>query len=89
VERTREHRLAKQATLGYEDEKFSYVLATRETAESAPARILRHPQKSKGLVELRLCTTEGIINLKVGKSSPDWKRARKASWGDGWQKSTP
>jgi ribosomal protein RSM22 (predicted rRNA methylase) len=84
VERTREHRLAKQAALGYEDEKYSFVLATRETMASHPACILRHPQKSKGLVELRLCTAGGIQSLKVSKSSPDWKRARKATWGDTW-----
>jgi ribosomal protein RSM22 (predicted rRNA methylase) len=85
VERTREHRLAKHAALGYEDEKYSYILATREAAGDCTARILRHPQKSKGLVQLRLCTVDGIDNPKIGRSSANWKRARKASWGDSWQ----
>jgi ribosomal protein RSM22 (predicted rRNA methylase) len=84
VERTRAHRFAKGGELGYEDEKFSYVLATRTTPAAPAARVLRHPLHSAGRAELKLCTASGLLTLIAGKKHPDWKQARKASWGDRW-----
>lgn len=85
VDRTRAHRFAKGGELGYEDEKFSYVLATRSAPAVSAARVLRHPLHSAGKAELKLCTAEGLKTLVAGKKHPDWKQARKASWGDRWQ----
>lgn len=84
VERTRAHRIAKGGDLGYEDEKFSYVLATRQPPSVSNSRILRHPRHSAGRAELKLCTSTGLTTLIAGKKHPSWKRARKASWGDRW-----
>ncbi len=84
VDRTRAHRIAKGGDLGYEDEKFSYVLATRQALATSGARVLRHPLHSAGRAELRLCTSTGLTTLIAGKKHPSWKRARKASWGDRW-----
>jgi ribosomal protein RSM22 (predicted rRNA methylase) len=81
--RNAEHRHAKSAELGYEDEKFSYVVFAREPAQLPNARILRHPRKHSGHVELELCTKEGLkretVSRKLGKN---YKQARKAEWGD-------
>ncbi len=85
VDRTRAHRLAKGGDLGYEDEKFSYVLATRQAPSVVSARVLRHPLHSAGRAELKLCTTAGLSTLIAGKKHPSWKQARKASWGDRWR----
>jgi ribosomal protein RSM22 (predicted rRNA methylase) len=86
VERTRLHRLAKGGDLGYEDEKFSYVLALREPAAMRPARILRHPRVDAGRIELKLCAVGGLESRTVTKrEKQDWKHARKASWGDRWE----
>lgn len=85
VDRTRAHRFAKGGELGYEDEKFSYVVATRQAPSTLGARILRHPQHSPGRAELKLCTESGLKTLVAGKKHPDWKQARKASWGDRWR----
>ncbi len=85
LERTQEHRQLKAGQLGYEDEKFSYVIASRESYTPAAARILRHPQKHPGHVQLRLCTVPGIETRTVTKSQKDlYKPARKARWGDSW-----
>src|SRR5690606_25424189 len=43
--RTRLHRAAKGADLGYEDEKFSYVIATRVTPRPFAGRILSQPRE--------------------------------------------
>jgi ribosomal protein RSM22 (predicted rRNA methylase) len=85
VDRTRAHRFAKGGELGYEDEKFSYVVATRSAPAIAASRVLRHPLHSAGKAELKLCTPTGLTTLIAGKKHPDWKRARKASWGDQWR----
>jgi ribosomal protein RSM22 (predicted rRNA methylase) len=85
VDRTRAHRFAKGGELGYEDEKFSYVVATRQAPQSVASRVLRHPLHSAGRAELKLCTPSGLETLIAGKKHPDWKQARKASWGDRWQ----
>ena len=84
VERTRAHRLAKGGELGYEDEKFSYVLATPGTA-APTARILRHPLHAPGRVELRICGQTTVQDRVVRRKDAAWKRARKIEWGDRWE----
>jgi ribosomal protein RSM22 (predicted rRNA methylase) len=84
--RTVQHRRSKAAALGHEDEKFAYLIASRAPAQSAPARILRHPVYGKGHVKLSLCTSEGVWQETVtAKNKLLYKAARKAKWGDGWQ----
>jgi ribosomal protein RSM22 (predicted rRNA methylase) len=86
VERTRLHRLAKGGELGYEDEKFSYVLALRDALSARGQRILRHPRVDAGRIVLKLCAAAGLESRTVTKrEKQDWKRARKASWGDRWE----
>lgn len=55
VSRSSLHRQVKGGSLAYEDEKFSYVAATRVPVTPATARITRKPQIRKGLVLLDLC----------------------------------
>jgi ribosomal protein RSM22 (predicted rRNA methylase) len=83
VQRTSEHRVAKHAELGYEDEKYSYVVFCRQPVQRPEARILRHPQKHSGHVELELCTVNGLSEETVSRRQAErYKRARKAEWGD-------
>jgi ribosomal protein RSM22 (predicted rRNA methylase) len=85
VERTSIHRQLKGGVLGHEDEKFSYVVASRESLPSARARIVRHPRKHSGHVQLTLCTPQGLSSPTIGKSQKEkYKAARKAEWGDAW-----
>jgi ribosomal protein RSM22 (predicted rRNA methylase) len=86
VERTSQHRQLKGGALGYEDEKFSYLIAAKDYLPSAAARIVRHPGKHSGHVQLPLCTAEGKIeNRTITRSSKEaYKRARKAEWGESW-----
>jgi ribosomal protein RSM22 (predicted rRNA methylase) len=86
MERTSQHRQLKGGALGYEDEKFSYLVAAKNNPPFTGARIVRHPGKHSGHVKLALCTAEGKIeNRTVTRSSKEaYKRARKADWGDAW-----
>ncbi|MEU1009720.1 small ribosomal subunit Rsm22 family protein [Streptomyces sp. NPDC005890] len=86
VGRSSLHRQVKGGSLAYEDEKFSYVAATRLTAEPAPARVVRRPQIRKGQVLLDLCEAEErLTRTTVTKRRGDlYKAARDADWGDAW-----
>ena len=86
-ERSALHRRLKSAELGYEDEKYSYIVAARQPVTAAAARVLRHPLRYAGYTQLQLCTNEGLVNLKVTRRNKEaWKRARKTDWGDEWKR---
>lgn len=83
--RTEVHRVLKDATRNFEDEKFSYVVATRHPARPAPARVIRRPGRPKSRVVLDLCTSAGVCEqVVVPKSSGAYRDARGTSWGDAW-----
>jgi ribosomal protein RSM22 (predicted rRNA methylase) len=85
VQRTAEHRQLKGGSLGYEDEKFSYLVASRMAFTPAKSRIVRHPRKHTGFLHLNLCTPAGLETRTVTKSQkPAYKFARQAEWGDAW-----
>lgn len=86
LERTSQHRQLKGGMLGYEDEKFSYLVAGRQSEAAPAARILRHPGRHSGHVELELCMPAGHKErLTVTRSQKQaYKLARKAEWGDLW-----
>jgi ribosomal protein RSM22 (predicted rRNA methylase) len=81
--RTELHRILKDGTRNYEDEKFTYVVATRRPVRPTPARVIARPIRRKGQVVLDLCTAAGTSErVVVPKSSPSYRTARGASWGD-------
>jgi len=83
LERSSVHRHAKSAMLGYEDEKYSYVAVGREPIHLPTARILRHPHKHSGHVELELCTPQGLKRETISKKQgAKYREARRAEWGD-------
>jgi len=81
--RTKLHRRAKGVELGYEDEKFSYAVLSREPVPKAPARIIRQPQVRSGHVNLVTSEPDGIHRRTVSRKDGDrFKEARNAAWGD-------
>jgi ribosomal protein RSM22 (predicted rRNA methylase) len=89
VPRTREHRRLKGGSLSYEDEKFSYLIATRAvipTSSPYPSRIVRHPHVEKGRITLTRCMPDATIaTTPIGRNDREaFRRARKARWGDVW-----
>jgi ribosomal protein RSM22 (predicted rRNA methylase) len=89
VERSAAHRDAKSATLPYEDEKYSYVTATRLTPVAEP-RVLRHPVRRAGHVRLQLCDLDGASEVVVSKREGDrYRAARDARWGDRFPRPPP
>jgi ribosomal protein RSM22 (predicted rRNA methylase) len=83
VERTSLHRRLKQGELGHEDEKFCYLVSAKSAINPPSARILRHPMKHSGHVQLLLCTAAGLERPTIGKAQGErYRRARRAQWGD-------
>lgn len=84
IERTSVHRKLKGGTLGYEDEKFSYIAVSKEPFFLPDARILSEPSRHSGHVNLKLCTPDGVQNCTISKKMGErYKQARKAEWGEG------
>ncbi|MEU3438997.1 small ribosomal subunit Rsm22 family protein [Streptomyces griseoincarnatus] len=86
VSRSSLHRQIKGGTLAYEDEKFSYVAATRLPVTPAPARVVRKPQIRKGQVLLDLCETDPALNRTTvtKRHGALYRAARDTDWGDPW-----
>jgi ribosomal protein RSM22 (predicted rRNA methylase) len=89
VERTADHRRLKDATLGHEDEKFSYAAFSRSPQRSdgqiPNARIVRHPKVFSGYTQLTLCREGEIANTTITRSKKeDWRRLKRLGWGDSW-----
>ncbi len=86
LDRTALHRRLKGAALGHEDEKVSYVVVSRDPVAPAPGRVLRHPVKRKGLVQLEVCRADGTAGRElVTKRDPArYREARDVVWGDPW-----
>lgn len=85
LERTSRHRRVKEGSLGYEDEKFSYVVASKTAVDLPKARVLRDPLKRSGHVTVTLCT-EGIVKQEtISKRHPEaYQNARNLEWGSSY-----
>lgn len=83
IERSSLHRRIKKGALGYEDEKYSYLVASKVPCSQTTGRLVRPPLKRSGHVILPLCAKEGLVQITVSKRTPEeYKRARKLEWGD-------
>jgi ribosomal protein RSM22 (predicted rRNA methylase) len=86
LERTAEHRRMKGGALGYEDEKFSYLVFSKRPRSRAESRIVRHPMTHSGYIRLTLCASDGVQEKTVTRSQKsNFRAARRAKWGDEWR----
>lgn len=83
ISRTRAQRAAKGGSLGYEDEKYSYVAVARQAGEAIAARVLRQPVTRAGRIELALCADSGLRHALVTRGDgANWRLAHDLRWGD-------
>jgi ribosomal protein RSM22 (predicted rRNA methylase) len=84
VARSRTHRLAKDADVPWEDEKFIYLAASRTPDPDPLARVLTRPRAASGNVRLKLCAPNGQMEerLVTKRQGDDYKIARRVDWGD-------
>ena len=87
--RSKLHRHAKGVELGYEDEKFSYAVLSREPVPQAVARIIRQPQVRSGHVNLVTCEPDGIHDRTISrKQGALYKEAKRRRLGRRYRPST-
>lgn len=84
VARSRLHRLAKDADVPWEDEKFIYLAASRKPQTAHVARVLAPPKTGSGKVALKLCQSDGTASerLFTKRDGEIFKVARRLDWGD-------
>jgi ribosomal protein RSM22 (predicted rRNA methylase) len=84
VARSRVHRLAKEANVPWEDEKFIYLAAAHKPGFAVEARIVARPRSSKGRIDLKLCCADGSHRERtIGKrDGATFKTARRRDWGE-------
>jgi ribosomal protein RSM22 (predicted rRNA methylase) len=83
--RSRDHKLAKSATLPFEDEKYSYVALAREGVALQPygARIIGPVARGKAGLTLKLCEDGRIREATIpAREREAFARHRRAEWGD-------
>jgi ribosomal protein RSM22 (predicted rRNA methylase) len=81
--RLRAHIQLKGAELPFEDEKFSYVVLTREPVAQRFSRVLASPLIGKVEITAKLCTAGGVEVAKVPRrDKAAYATARRWRWGD-------
>ena len=83
VERSALMRQAKQGELSYEDEKYFYLLISKENKEICAKRVIRRPIIKPNNIELMLCSSEGVKKENFTKKNKElFKQAKKSKIND-------
>lgn len=82
--RSRDHMLAKDASVPFEDERFSYIAATREKLPPVNrARIIAQPEETKAGIAFPLCDDNGLHKANLNRRDKAiFNLLKKAKWGD-------
>ncbi|MCC6917602.1 MAG: methyltransferase type 11 [Alphaproteobacteria bacterium] len=89
VSRSRSHRIAKRADVGWEDERYIALAATRIDAAAPSPRIVAPVSHGHGHLSLKLCKPDGTIETRSlsRRNGASYRAARRARWGDTIQES--
>jgi ribosomal protein RSM22 (predicted rRNA methylase) len=80
--RSRDHMQAKGAHVPFEDERYSYVVVTRDKVAKG-ARILVPPLETKPGLTFKLCDETGLrAHFVASRDKVEHRRVRKRGWGD-------
>ena len=79
------HKRLKGGDLGYEDEKYSYLLLSKNPVTPAfSGRIIKHPHHASGHGTLDVCTNGQLKTLAYSrKKSPGYQDLKRLQWGNG------
>jgi ribosomal protein RSM22 (predicted rRNA methylase) len=81
--RSRDHLHIKGAEVPFEDEKFSYVVLSRDKPQLIDARILAPPKIAKSAITAKLCTDAGVVtDIGARRDSEAYRRRKSWRWGD-------
>ena len=90
LNRTRDHMLLKGATVPFEDEKFSYVAASRLAPVAFAARAIAPPVTLPAGIACKLCVDPGLIETRLipKRDKATFKRYKKLRWGEAIEETT-
>ncbi len=83
LSRSAEHRRLKGGDLGYEDEKFSYLILSKQATSETYSRVTKSPLHRSGHGSFEVCTPTGqleTINYSKSKSQ-QYKNLKTLHWG--------
>ncbi len=81
--RSRDHLQVKDADAPFEDEKFSYVVLSREKPQRAIARVLAPPHVAKGEATAKLCKERSVEMERAARRDAEaYRRFKSWRWGD-------
>lgn len=85
IARTKMQMNLKDATVPYEDEKFTYLAFSKQKISPAKSRIIRHPIIKPKMISLTLCAQNGIRPITVTKAQKEaYHKAKKVGIGSPW-----
>lgn len=83
VERTSLHKHLKGGTLGYEQEKYSYVCVSKAPEQPEGPRIVDTPKNRARHILFNVCHEEGISQKILSKKHGElYQKAKRLRWGD-------
>ena len=78
VERSSLQKMAKDASLSYEDEKNFYLLLAKNNVKKEGSRVIRRPTIKTNVTELKVCDFNGVREVFVTKKNKDiYKKSKK------------
>lgn len=85
LERIYEQKYVKNGSMGYEDEKFSYIIFSKEKLTKPNCRLVKPSIFRSGHIKVNLCTYQETLLEKVfsRKDGPLYAQMKKLGWGDG------
>ena len=87
IPRGKYHKRAKEATLPFEDEKYSYLVVSPHPNPTPAARVIKAPIPKTGHVILDLCRQNAELERRIVSKSEGsaHTKARDTEWGDEWE----
>lgn len=84
VERSSVHKIVKDATLSYEDEKYFYLFFSKESFDDNNlSRVVRRPSIKPNIISLTLCSKDGVVQKDYTKrNKQEYKSAKKIKIND-------
>jgi ribosomal protein RSM22 (predicted rRNA methylase) len=80
--RSRDHMLLKEARVPFEDERYSYIIATKQKLAHG-ARILAPPAEAKPGLTFKLCDDSWLYaHFVPARDKDETRRVRRKGWGD-------
>ena len=83
VSRSKIHKYLKEGDAPFEDEKFAYIVVSKEKYNVTKNRILRHPKIEKGKITLKVCGIDENKEIIITKKDKElYKKSKKLESGD-------